>query len=87
MKFNVLNYNLLYRWVEDKPVAEKPLDLWTSLAKIVNHWGGLPKSKRPSSKSYANVLSAVNNVLTPAKLHFFQFCCWYFSTIPFKISK
>ena len=78
MKFNVLNYNLLYRWVEDKPVAEKLLDLWPSLAKIVNHWEGLPKSKRPSSKSYANVLSAVNDVLTPAKLHFFSFAAGIF---------
>ena len=34
---------------------------------------GLLKSKRPFSKSYANVLSAVNDNLTPAKLHFFSF--------------
>ena len=45
---------------------------------MVNHWEGLPKSKRSSSKSYANVLSAVNDNLTPAKLHFFSFVAGIF---------
>ena len=45
---------------------------------MVNHWEGLPKSKRPPSKSYANVFSAVNDNLTPAKLHFFGFIAGIF---------
>ena len=67
-----------FRWVEDKPVAERLLELWSGIVKMVNHWAGLPKSKRPSSKSYANVLSAVHDNLTPAKLHFFSFVAGIF---------
>ena len=62
-----------FRWVEDKPVSERLLELWPSIVKMVNYWEGLPKSKRPSSKSYVNVFSAVNDNLTPVKLHFFSF--------------
>ena len=40
---------------------------------MFNRWEGLLKSKRPSSKSYANLLSAVNDNLTPANLHVFSF--------------
>ena len=43
---------LFFRWVEDKPVAERLVDLWPNFAKIVRYWESLPKSKRPSSKSY-----------------------------------
>ena len=61
---------LFFRWVEDKPVAERLVDLWPNVAKIVRYWESLPKSKGPSSKSYSNVLSAVIDNLTPEKLHF-----------------
>ena len=61
---------LFFRWVEDKPVAERLVDLWPNVAKIVCYWESLPKSKEPSSKSYSNVLSAVIDNLTPEKLHF-----------------
>ena len=54
------------------------LELWPSIVKMVNHWEGLSKSKRPSSKSYANMFSAVNDNLTPAKLHFFSFVAGIF---------
>ena len=67
-----------FRWVEDKPVAERLLELWPSIVKMVNHWEGLPKSKRPSSKSYANALSAVNDNLIPVKLYFFSFVAGIF---------
>ena len=40
---------------------------------MVNHWESLPKWKRPSSKSYENLLTAVNDNLIPAKLQFFSF--------------
>ena len=56
---------LFCRWLEDKPVTERQVD-----PKIVRYWENLPKSKRPSSKSYPNVLSAVTDNLTPARLHF-----------------
>ena len=67
-----------FRWVEDKPVAERLVDLWPNVAKIVHYWESLPKSKRPSSRSYSNVLSAVTDNLTPAKLHFFSYVAGIF---------
>ena len=69
---------IFFRWVEDKPVAERLVDLWPNVAKIVRYWESLPKSKRPSSKSYSNVLSAVTDNLTPAKLHFFSYVAGIF---------
>ena len=45
---------------------------------MVNYLEGLPKSRKPSSKSYANVLSTVNHNLTAAKLHFFSFVAGIF---------
>ena len=72
-----------FRLVEDKPVAERRLELWPSIVKMVNHWESLPKSKRPSSKSYPNVLSAVNDNLTLVNLHFFSFVAGIFQ--PFLI--
>ena len=44
-----------------------------SIVKMVSHWEGFRKSKRPFSKRYANVLSAVIDNLIPANLHFFSF--------------
>ena len=69
---------LFFRWVEDKPVAERLVDLWPNVAKIVRYWESLPKSKRPSSKSYSNVLSAVTDNLTPAELHLFSYVAGIF---------
>ena len=55
-----------------------------SIVKMVSHREGLRKSKRPSSKSYANVLSAVIDNLIPAKLHFFSFVAGIFQ--PFLVN-
>ena len=51
---------------------------------MVNHRKELPQFKRPSSKSYANVLSAVNDNLTPPKLHLFSFVSGIFQQILIK---
>ena len=59
-------------WVEDKKVADRLLKLWGNLTKIIN-WQSLPKSKRPSCKSYEHVKAGTNGVLTPLKLSFFIF--------------
>ena len=59
-----------FRWVEDKQVAIRLLKLCPNIVKMVNHWESLPKWKRPSSKSYENLLTAVNDNLIPAKLQF-----------------
>ncbi|XP_057299676.1 uncharacterized protein LOC130630266 [Hydractinia symbiolongicarpus] len=61
------------RWVEDKVVAERLIEIWENIVKIVKFWEGLPKSKRPASKSYGYVKDAAKDLLTPAKLKFFSF--------------
>ena len=45
---------------------------------MVSYLESLPKCKKPFSKIYANVLSAVSDSLTPAKLHFFSFVAGIF---------
>ena len=55
------------------PVAERLLEIWENIGKLVKYWEKLPKSKRPSSTSYINVKLAVHDVLTPTKLKFFCF--------------
>ena len=61
------------RWVEDKKVSDRLLCIWPNIIKIVNFWKSLLKSKQPSSKSFQNVKTAVEDVLTPAKLGFFSY--------------
>ena len=39
------------RWVEDQNVAERLLEVWPNIIKIVAFWKSLPKSKQPSSKT------------------------------------
>ena len=43
------------------------------MIKIVKFWESLPKSKRPSSKSFINTQTATHDILTPAKLSFFSY--------------
>ena len=59
--------------MEDKKVADRLLEIWPNIVKIVDFWQSLPKSKRPSSKSFENVLKAVKDPLTTVKLSFFSF--------------
>ena len=61
------------RWVEDDKVADRLLHIWPNMVKIVRFWEKLPKSKQPSSKSFLNVQTASNDVLTPVKLSFFSY--------------
>ena len=61
------------RWIEDKPVAERLIDVWRNILKIFDFWEGLVKSKQPKSKSYDNVKAHINDKLIVAKLHFFAY--------------
>ena len=47
--------------------------MWHNIKKLVAHCQKLPKYKRQSSKSYANVKAAVEDSMTPAKFTFFSF--------------
>ena len=59
------------RWVEDKAVGERLIELWPDILKIFEFWEGLVKSKRPKSKSYTNLLPHIKDKLIVAKLKFF----------------
>ena len=60
-------------WVKNKQVAIRLLSLWPNIVKMVNNWASLRRWKRPSSKSYEDLLTAVNDNLIPARLQFLSF--------------
>ena len=66
-------FYLIYSWVEDLPVAERLLSIWNDIKKLIKFWKSLPKSKRPSCKSYNHLMNAVSDILMPAKIQFFCF--------------
>ena len=62
-----------FRWVEDKQVAERLLEIWPNILKINSFWQKLLELKKPNSKSFLNLQSASNDLFIPAKLSFFSF--------------
>ena len=64
---------IICRSVEDRAVADRRVEIWKHIVAVVNHWEKLPKSRRPGPKSYEHLKSAVEDLLTPAKLQFFSF--------------
>ena len=59
--------------MEDKAVAEKLIEIWPNLIKVFDFWNGLPKSRRPSSKSFENTKIGIEDPFTVVKLSFFSF--------------
>ena len=49
------------------------ISVWENIVSISRFWVGLPKKKRPSSKSYVNVKSAIADDLAVSKLTFFSY--------------
>ena len=72
------------RWVEDKKVSDRLLCIWLNIIKIINFWKSLPKRKQPSSKSFENVKTVVEDVLTPVKLSFFSYFASLFDPFSLK---
>ena len=68
------------RWVEEKPVADKLLEIWPNIVKTVKYWTSLPKSKQPKCKSFDIVSKAVNDVLTQLKLSFSSYMASLFDS-------
>ena len=62
-----------FRWVENKKVLDRLIEVWNNVKKMVAFWEGLPKSKRISSKSYLTVTDSVGDPLFIARLQFFSF--------------
>lgn len=63
------------RWVENKLVADRMLEIWANMLKIMEFWNKLPKYKQPSCKSFVNLNKAVKDPLTEAKISCFSFIC------------
>ena len=61
------------RWVEDKSVAERALEIWDPFKKVMRYWVGLSKSKQPGNKSYECLKTHYTDPLVPLKLQFFAF--------------
>ena len=40
------------RWVKNVTLAERAINTWFSVLKVVKYYEGLPPSKRPQNKSY-----------------------------------
>ena len=49
------------------------IDIWENIKKVYAFWESIPKSKRPSSKSYFNVQESLDDELIIAKLQFFVY--------------
>ena len=61
-----------HRWLEDKRVAERAVEMWLSLTTYITEILKKLKSQVPTSSSFSTVKSAVLNKLTTAKLEFFM---------------
>ena len=47
-----------YPWVEDKPVADRLIEIWPNIVKTCKYWTSLRKSKQPKCKSFQLVTKA-----------------------------
>ena len=56
------------RWIEDAEVADRLINLWENVTKIVRFWEKLLKSQQSSCKSFLSVESAMNDKFVVAKL-------------------
>ena len=66
-------FNFIFRWVENKRVVTRLIDIWENIKKVYVFWESMPKSKRPSSKSSFNVQESLDDELIIAKLQFFVY--------------
>ena len=63
-----------FRWVENKKVADRLIELWDNIRQLIKFWDKLPKSKQPKSNSYKIVQEAISDPFTlVVKLKFFSF--------------
>ena len=61
------------RWVEDTIVADRLIEIWDSIIKIIRYWEKVPISDRLYSKSFLNTQQAVSDPFSVAKFQFFSF--------------
>ena len=60
-----------HRWLEDKKVADRALEIWSHITTYISEILKKPKHKIPATSSFVTVRSAVHDLLMPAKLAFF----------------
>ena len=63
----------IFRWLENKKVADRLIELRDNIRQPSKFWDKFPKSKQPQSKSCKNVQEAINDPFTLAKRKFFSF--------------
>ena len=66
------------RWIEDRPVAERALEVCGLCVKLIRRYESLSKSKRSKNKSYERLVSHYTDLLVPVKLQFFVFVATIF---------
>ena len=57
------------RWVEDKKVADRAVEIWPKIKRVVEKWEKLAPSKRPKGKNYQTVIAAIKDYLITGKLN------------------
>ena len=72
-----------HRWLEDKRVAERAVEMWTSLTTCITEILKKPTSQVPTSSSFSTVKSAVLNKLKTGVFHVNSSC---YEAIPTNIS-
>ena len=61
------------RWVESEVVAERGMEIWPNIVKVISHWQSLAKSKRPGNKSYATLVENYQDKFVPLRFEFFRY--------------
>ena len=60
------------RWVENVTAAERAINAWFSVLKVIKYYEGLAPSKRPKNKSYETLVKCVRDQFMIIKFHFFK---------------
>ena len=64
----------LRRWVEDEPVAERDIQIWSNVVKVIRYWLASSVSKRSrNNKSFDTLVKYHNHPLMICKFQFFKY--------------
>ena len=66
-------FYLPFRWLEEKKVSDRIIEIWPSIVKFINRWSSLPPSKQPKCKSCEVLKNSVKDPFVVAKFNFFSF--------------
>ena len=60
-------------WIENEAAAQRAIDLWENMHKLVTYWESVENSKQFTSRSFFRLQKAFKDKVVIAKLHFFCF--------------